>query len=111
MPAPGSAAEPPAELTWALILGLARNLATEGTALREGGPWQQTVGTDLHGRRLGLIGLGRIGTQVAAVGRAFGMDVAAWSRNLAAERAEAVGARLAPSLDDLFCWPRRTRAT
>jgi len=90
------------ELTWALILGLARHLVPEATALRGGGPWQHTLGTDLHGRTLGLLGLGRIGSQVAAVGRAFGMDVLAWSQNLTRERAEAAGARLAPSLDALL---------
>jgi phosphoglycerate dehydrogenase-like enzyme len=64
----------------------------ESDALRAGGPWQSTVGADLHGRRLGLIGLGKIGSRVAAVGAAFGMEVVAWSRNLTAERAAAVGA-------------------
>jgi phosphoglycerate dehydrogenase-like enzyme len=97
-----SASEPPAELTWALILGLARHLPAETAALRRDGPWQQTVGMDLHGRRLGVLGLGRVGAHVAAVGRAFGMDVAAWSQNLTAARAAECGARLAPSLDELL---------
>ncbi|MET7763262.1 D-2-hydroxyacid dehydrogenase family protein [Streptomyces sp. NPDC005393] len=97
-----SSSEPPAELTWALILGLARHVVRESTALRDGGPWQSTVGTDLHGRRLGLLGLGRTGTKVARVGLAFGMDVAAWSRNLTAERAEAEGVRLASSKEELL---------
>ncbi|MET7905559.1 D-2-hydroxyacid dehydrogenase family protein [Streptomyces sp. NPDC005355] len=97
-----SSSEPPAELTWALILGLARHVVRESTAVRDGGPWQSTVGTDLHGRRLGLLGLGRTGTKVARVGLAFGMDVAAWSRNLTAERAEAEGARLASSKEELL---------
>src|ERR1041384_4566861 len=70
------------ELTWALILGLARHLVPEATAMRTGGPWQHTIGTDLHGRTLGLLGLGRIGSQVAVIGRAFGMNVLAWSQNL-----------------------------
>ncbi|POX43087.1 hydroxyacid dehydrogenase [Streptomyces sp. Ru73] len=94
--------EPPVELTWALLLGLARGIVRENTALREGGPWQSTVGADLYGRRLGLLGLGKIGTRVAAVGRAFGMDVTAWSRNLTDERAEAAGARRAASLEELL---------
>ncbi|NVK77936.1 hypothetical protein HG542_09680 [Streptomyces morookaense] len=94
--------EPPAELTWALILGLARGLVQENTALREGGPWQSTVGTDLYGRRLGLLGLGRIGSKVARVGQAFGMDVIAWSRNLTDERAAAAGARRAASKEELL---------
>ena len=95
-----SLATAPAELTWALVLGLARQLVPEATAVREGG-WQTTVGRDLAGHTLGLLGLGRIGTQVAAVGRAFGMDVAAWSRSLTPERAERAGVRAA-SLDDVL---------
>ncbi|MFE3649947.1 D-2-hydroxyacid dehydrogenase family protein [Streptomyces sp. NPDC059152] len=87
--------EPPVELTWALILGLARNVVTESTAMRAGGPWQSTVGADLHGRTLGLLGLGRIGSKVARVGLAFGMDVVAWSPHLTAERAAEVGVRAA----------------
>lgn len=89
-----SSSEPPVELTWALILGLARHLVTEASAMRGGGPWQQTVGVDLHGKTLGLFGLGKIGARCAAIGRAFGMNVVAWSPNLTAERADAVGARL-----------------
>jgi phosphoglycerate dehydrogenase-like enzyme len=95
-----SRATAPAELTWALILGLARHLVSEATAVRSGG-WQSTVGTDLAGATLGLLGLGRIGSQVAAVGRAFGMDVIAWSPHLTDERAAAAGAR-AVALDDLL---------
>ncbi|MGO4600353.1 D-2-hydroxyacid dehydrogenase family protein [Terrabacter sp. 2YAF2] len=95
-----SLATAPAELTWALILGLARHLVPEATAVRDGG-WQTTVGRDLSGHTLGLLGLGRIGSQVATVGRAFGMDVVAWSRNLTPARAEAVGARAVP-LDELL---------
>ena len=95
-----SRATAPAELAWALTLGLARHVVTEATAVREGG-WQTTVGTDLAGRTLGLLGLGRIGSQMAAVGRAFGMDVIAWSPHLTDERAEVAGAR-AVALDDLL---------
>jgi phosphoglycerate dehydrogenase-like enzyme len=73
-----STSEPAVELTWALILGLTRGLVAENTALRTGGPWQHTMGADLNGRRLGVLGLGRIGRRVAAVGAAFGMDVTAW---------------------------------
>ncbi|WP_030616275.1 D-2-hydroxyacid dehydrogenase family protein [Streptomyces sclerotialus] len=94
--------EPPVELTWALLLGLARNVVRENGALREGGPWQQTVGADLYGKRLGLLGLGKTGTRVAAVGQAFGMDVAAWSENLTDERTEAAGVRRASSLEELL---------
>ncbi|WP_052868209.1 D-2-hydroxyacid dehydrogenase family protein [Streptomyces niger] len=97
-----SNSEPPVELTWALLLGLARGVVRENTALRTGGPWQSTVGADLYGRRLGLLGLGKIGARVAAVGQAFGMDVVAWSRNLTDERAEEARARRAASLEDLL---------
>ncbi|MGH3389455.1 MAG: D-2-hydroxyacid dehydrogenase family protein, partial [Actinomadura sp.] len=92
----------PAELTWALILGLAREVVAENTALRAGGPWQRTVGADLHGRRLGVLGLGNIGSQVARVGQAFGMEVVAWSQNLTAERAAAVDVRLARTMAELL---------
>ncbi|MER6346172.1 D-2-hydroxyacid dehydrogenase family protein [Streptomyces sp. NPDC001595] len=97
-----SSSTPPVELTWALLLGLARGLVQENTALREGGPWQSTVGADLHGRTLGLLGLGKIGSRVARIGLAFGMDVVAWSRNLTAERAAETGVRLAPSMAELL---------
>ncbi|MGH3320625.1 MAG: D-2-hydroxyacid dehydrogenase family protein [Streptosporangiaceae bacterium] len=97
----GSSA-PPAELTWALILGLARNIAVENAAFRARGPWQSTVGVDLYGARLGLLGLGKIGGRVARVGQAFGMDVVAWSKNLTRERADEVGVGLAPSMTDLL---------
>ena len=98
----GSSVTPPVELTWALLLGLARGLVTESTALRAGGPWQSTVGADLAGRRLGLLGLGKIGSLVARVGLAFGMEVTAWSGNLTKERADEVGVELAAGLDELL---------
>ncbi|MFJ8361603.1 D-2-hydroxyacid dehydrogenase family protein [Streptomyces sp. NPDC093984] len=97
-----SSGTPPVELTWALLLGLARGIVEENNALRHGGPWQSTVGADLHGRRLGLLGLGRIGSRVARVGLAFGMEVAAWSQNLTKERAEEVGVELAGSKEELL---------
>ncbi|MFF7092613.1 D-2-hydroxyacid dehydrogenase family protein [Streptomyces rubradiris] len=97
-----SSGTPPVELTWALLLGLARGIVQENNALRAGGPWQSTVGADLHGRRLGLLGLGRIGGRVARVGLAFGMRVRAWSQNLTKERAEEVGAELAGSKEELL---------
>ncbi|MFD4137934.1 MULTISPECIES: D-2-hydroxyacid dehydrogenase family protein [unclassified Streptomyces] len=97
-----SSSTPPAELTWALILGLARHVVEESTALRHGGAWQSTIGSDLHGRRLALLGLGKIGTQVARVGQAFGMEVMAWSRNLTDERAAEHGVVRATSLDELL---------
>ncbi|KUN83352.1 hydroxyacid dehydrogenase [Streptomyces bungoensis] len=97
-----SSSTPPVEMTWALLLGLARGLVTENGALRTGGPWQSTVGADLHGRRLGLLGLGNIGGRVARVGLAFGMRVTAWSQNLTQERAAEVGAERAASKEELL---------
>ncbi|MFD7440059.1 D-2-hydroxyacid dehydrogenase family protein [Streptomyces sp. NPDC059909] len=97
-----SSSTPPVELTWALLLGLARGIVPESTALRTGGPWQSTVGADLHGRRLGLLGLGKIGSRVAQIGLAFGMDVVAWSQNLTKERADEVGTGLAASKEELL---------
>ena len=79
-----------AELTWGLILSLARQIPKQNHDLHEGA-WQTTVGLDLRGKRLGLIGLGKIGAQVAAVGKVFGMDVVAWSANLTEERCGEVG--------------------
>jgi phosphoglycerate dehydrogenase-like enzyme len=97
-----SSSTPPVELTWALLLGLARGIVEESSALRSGGPWQSTVGADLHGRRLGLLGLGKIGSRVAQVGLAFGMHVSAWSQNLTRERTDEIGVELAPSKEDLL---------
>jgi phosphoglycerate dehydrogenase-like enzyme len=90
-----------AELTWALILAVARHLPQEDASVRAGG-WQQSVGTDLAGSRLGVIGLGRLGSRVAQVGLAFGMDVVAWSQNLTDERAASVGVRRASGLHELL---------
>ncbi len=72
---------PTCELTWALILGLARNLKTEIDNMFQG-YWQTTIGIELKGKILGLIGLGKVGSQVAKIGKAFGMQVLAWSENL-----------------------------
>ncbi|MFB7247322.1 D-2-hydroxyacid dehydrogenase family protein [Streptomyces populi] len=97
-----SSSTPPLELTWALLLGLARGIVQESSALRNGGPWQSTVGADLDGRTLGLLGLGRIGSRVAQVGLAFGMKVTAWSQNLTRERANEFGVELASSKEELL---------
>ena len=72
---------PAAEITWTLILGLVRNIKQEVDNMFQG-YWQTTIGYELKGKRLGLIGLGKIGTQVATIGQAFGMEVSAWSENL-----------------------------
>ncbi len=84
---------PTAELTWGLILALLRRIPHEDMAVRHGA-WQTTLGVGLQGKTLGVVGLGNLGGQVAAVGRAFGMQVVAWSKNLTTERAAAAGARL-----------------
>jgi phosphoglycerate dehydrogenase-like enzyme len=88
----GGMLTPTSELAWGLLLSLARQIPQEDRNVREGG-WQQTVGTDLAGATLGLVGLGNLGALVASVGRAFRMDVIAWSQNLTQERAEKVGVR------------------
>jgi phosphoglycerate dehydrogenase-like enzyme len=89
-----------AELTWGLIFAVLRHIPAEDARVRVGG-WQHTIGTGLAGRTLGLVGLGHIGTLVAGAGRAFGMEVVAWSQNLTAERAATAGAR-AVSKTELF---------
>jgi phosphoglycerate dehydrogenase-like enzyme len=96
----GSRGGPTAELTWALVLGLVKHLREEDAAVRGGG-WQQSPGGDLEGKRLGVIGLGRLGRRVAAVGLAFGMDVVAWSANLQASDAAEIGVQRI-ELDDLL---------
>ena len=82
---------PTAELTWGLILALARHIPREDRALREGS-WQTSLGIGLRGKTLGMLGLGRLGGEVARIGKAFQMDVIAWSENLTAERAATIGA-------------------
>lgn len=78
------------ELTWALIMAATRNLVVEANALRAG-KWQQSLGGDLHGKTLAILGLGSIGQRVAQFGQVFGMRVIAWSENLTAERATEAG--------------------
>jgi phosphoglycerate dehydrogenase-like enzyme len=113
----GAQATATVELTWALILATLRHIPQEDASIRAGG-WQQTIGGDLAGSTLGVIGLGRIGSQVARIAAAFGMDVVAWSQNLTDERAAEVGARRVEK-DELFAtadvvtvhllWSKRTR--
>ena len=93
-------ANPTAELAWALILGLARNLREETENMYQG-YWQTTLGTELKGKTLGVIGLGKQGTQVANIGKAFGMDVIAWSENLKIADAQSKGV-LAVTKEDLL---------
>jgi phosphoglycerate dehydrogenase-like enzyme len=89
----GGQPTPTAELTWGLIIGCVRHIAQEDRATRAGN-WQTTIGPTLHGATLGCLGLGNLGSQVARVGLAFGMNVIAWSQNLTVERAQQVGAKL-----------------
>ena len=96
----GYGATPTIEMTWALILASRRHLVEEANAVRSGG-WQHTLGLELGGRTLGLLGLGRIGGAVARIGAAFGMRVIGWSENLTPEKAQAVGAA-AVSKEALF---------
>ena len=79
-----------AEHAWAMLMAAARNIPQEEAALRRG-VWQLGVGTTLRGQRLGILGLGKIGAQMAAFAKAFGMDVVAWSQNLTEERCREVG--------------------
>src|SRR5579859_2386851 len=91
---------PTAELTWGLIIGLLRHIPFEAEQMRKGA-WQTTLGIGLHGKTLGVLGLGKLGAQMATIGKAFGMTVIAWSQNLTAERAAAAGAKLV-SKETLF---------
>ena len=91
---------PTAELTWALILGLARNIKPEIDNMFQG-YWQTTIGVELKGKILGLIGLGRVGSQVAKIGKTFGMQVMAWSENLNLDKCKELDV-LPSSKDDLL---------
>ena len=88
------------ELTWALILGLARNFKEEIDNMYQG-YWQTTIGVELKGKILGLIGLGKVGAQVAKIGKAFGMQVIAWSKNLNLDKCKELGV-LPCSKEDLI---------
>ena len=91
---------PTPELTWGLIIGLARNFKEEIDNMYQG-YWQTTVGVELKGKILGLIGLGRVGSQVAKIGKAFGMEVMAWSENLNLDTCKEIGV-LPCSKEDLI---------
>ncbi len=96
----GYRSDPTIEFTWALILAIARNLVAENSSFRSGG-WQRSIGGDLNGKTLGVLGLGNVGAQVARIGNAFGMKVITWSQNMTPERAATVGA-VSVSKDELF---------
>ncbi len=95
-----NSAEATPELAWGLIIGLARHIHTENQRMR-GGSWITTLGTDLSGKTLGILGLGRIGAKMARIGNAFDMKVIAWSHNLTPERAAEAGAERVEK-DELF---------
>ncbi len=94
-----SAKHQTAELTVGLMIDLARNITFENARMRAGEAWQSTIGMDLQGRTLGLIGLGNLGQRVAKVGLAFGMNVIAWSQNLTPERCKEHGVTYATKAD------------
>ena len=98
--ATGYRSTPTIEMTWALILASARHIVRESSSVRDGG-WQTSVGAELDGKVLGVLGLGNIGGQVARIGLAFGMKVIAWSQNMTPQIAEAAGAALVTK-DELF---------
>jgi len=89
------------EMSMLLILAMSRNLITEADAMQRSG-WQADLGRDLHGLELGLIGLGKIGSQMASIGRVFGMNVNAWSPNLTADRCKECDVKHHTSIDSLM---------
>ncbi|HUB95306.1 MAG TPA: D-2-hydroxyacid dehydrogenase family protein [Stellaceae bacterium] len=92
---------PTAELAWGLIIAVTRHIPLEDASMRQGGFQTQVLGNGLQGKTLGILGLGRLGSQVARVGKAFGMNLVAWSPNLTAEKAAAEGAKRV-SKEELF---------
>ena len=96
-----SQGSPTAGIAIGLMLELTRRIGYENARMKAGVPWQTTIGVDLEGMTLGVLGLGKLGTRTAAIAKAFGMKVIAWSQNLTAERCAAAGVAYA-SKDDLF---------
>lgn len=94
-------ASPPLELTWGLLLGLARNIPTQAASVRAG-QWQTQVGAGLEGKILGIVGLGKIGARMARVAQAFEMSVIAWQPREPQRACQAAGVDCARDLDDLF---------
>jgi D-3-phosphoglycerate dehydrogenase len=97
----GAAGSPTTGIAFGLMLELTRRIGFENARLKAGEAWQVTIGRDLEGLTLGILGLGKLGQRSATVGKAFGMKTIAWSQNLTAEKAQAGGAELV-SKDDLF---------
>lgn len=97
----GAAGSPTTGIAFGLMLELTRRIGFENARLKGGAPWQTTIGRDLEGLTLGILGLGKLGQRSAAVGKAFGMKTIAWSQNLTEEKAKAAGADYV-SKDDLF---------
>jgi phosphoglycerate dehydrogenase-like enzyme len=97
----GSVGSPTTGIAFGLMLELTRRIGFENARLKAGEAWQVTIGRDLEGLTLGILGLGRLGQRSATVGKAFGMNTIAWSQNLTAEKAQAAGAQLV-SEEDLF---------
>jgi phosphoglycerate dehydrogenase-like enzyme len=93
---------PTTGIAWGLILELTRKIGFENARLKGGASWQSVLGTDVEGLTLGIIGLGKLGTRVAEVGRAFRMKVVAWSQNITPERAQAAGVEYAATKEDLL---------
>lgn len=91
-----------AELAWGLLLALVRRIPQESAGFRQGGQWQTTVGRDLNGLTLGLLGLGTLGAKMADFGRAFGMEVLGWSRNNTPERSARLGVRYVADREELL---------
>ncbi|HEY7232371.1 MAG TPA: D-2-hydroxyacid dehydrogenase family protein [Pseudolabrys sp.] len=97
----GGIGSPTSGIVFGLMLELTRRIGFENARLKAGAPWQTTIGRDLEGLTLGILGLGKLGQRSAAIGKAFGMKTIAWSQNLTEEKAKAAGADFV-SKDDLF---------
>jgi phosphoglycerate dehydrogenase-like enzyme len=97
----GAAGQPTAELAIGIMLELARKIGYENNRMKTGVPWQSTLGIELGGKTLGLLGFGKLGSKVGEIGKALGMKLIAWSQNLTAETAKAGGATLV-SKEELF---------
>jgi phosphoglycerate dehydrogenase-like enzyme len=98
----GSFGNPTAGIAWGLILELTRHIGYENNKLKSGTPWQTTLGPDVEGMNLGIIGLGKLGTRVGEIGKAFRMKVSVWSQNVTQERADKAGFGYAATKEDLL---------